>query len=98
MFLDVGIHSIDISSWIAGEYPIEISAMAHASKEMYVKQGDVDAFGVMMKFPSGLVAYTDSCRYAPYGYDQRLEVEKLSRKFIIFGRKQYFQYLNLHRY
>jgi len=74
MFLDVGIHSIDICSWICGEQPTEISAMAHASKEMYVKQGDVDVFGVMLKYPSGLVAYTNSCRYAPYGYDQRLEV------------------------
>jgi len=74
MFLDVGIHSLDISSWIAGEQPTEISAMAHASKDMYVKQGDVDVFGVMLKYPSGLVAYTNSCRYAPYGYDQRLEV------------------------
>lgn len=76
MFLDVGIHSADTVSWIAGEYPIQVSAMGHASKELYVKQGDVDSYGVMLKYPSGLVTYFDSCRYAPYGYDQRLEVSE----------------------
>lgn len=74
MFLDMGIHSFDLISWVAGEYPSQVTAMAHAHNEAYKKWNDFDVIALMLKYPSGLIAYVDSCRYAPYGYDQRFEV------------------------
>lgn len=73
-FMDVAIHDIDIITTAVQEYPCQVSAMGHAHKQAYKDRGDIDAFGVMMKFPSGLIAFINASRYSPYGYDQRLEV------------------------
>jgi len=74
MFVDMAIHNFDLVAWIAGEYPSQVIAMGHAHKEAYRKRNDYDAVALMLKFPSGLIATIDCCRYAPYGYDQRFEV------------------------
>jgi len=74
MFVDMAIHNFDLISWVAGEYPIQVTAMGHASKEAYKERDDYDVIALMLKYPSGLIAYVDGCRYAPYGYDQRFEV------------------------
>jgi len=74
MFVDMAIHNFDLIAWIAGEYPVQVTAMGHAHKDAYKKRDDYDVIALMLKFPSGLIAYVDGCRYAPYGYDQRFEV------------------------
>lgn len=74
-FLDVAIHNIDVITTAVQEWPCQVSAMGHAHKQTYKDRGDVDAIGVMLKFPSGLIAYINACRSTPYGYDQRFEVK-----------------------
>lgn len=69
------VHNIDLLLWITGEFPVEIAAMGNATPK-YQTVGDLDSAGLMLKFPSGLIAYVDTCRYAPYGYDQRFEAKR----------------------
>lgn len=74
IFHDCAVHDIDMVTWILGEYPTEIFTAANANIEEIAAIGDWDNVAITMKFPSGTIGMVDLCRFANYGYDQRLEV------------------------
>lgn len=74
IFHDCAVHDIDMVTWILGEYPIEVYAAANAQIPEIKEIEDFDNVVITMKFASGTLALIDLCRYANYGYDQRLEV------------------------
>ena len=74
LVVDMGPHGIDTLMWILDERPNQVVAFGHGVQKETLARGDYDSFGLMLKFPSGLIGYVDSCRYTPYGYDQRLEL------------------------
>lgn len=74
MFHDSTVHDIDLICWIMGEYPISVSAQAHAFIPAVEEIGDYDTIAVVLKFPSGSLGVIDMSRNSVYGYDQRLEV------------------------
>lgn len=74
IFHDCAVHDIDYICWILGEYPVSISSVAHANFDDVRELGDYDTVGIMMKFPTGILAMIDLSRQAVYGYDQRVEI------------------------
>ena len=70
----MAVHGIDTMMWLTGERPSSVVTFGHGNEAATVARGDFDSFGLMLRFPSGLIGYVDSCRYAPYGYDQKVEV------------------------
>ncbi len=75
MFSDMGPHNVSVCNWLIGQYPEAVTAFAHAHNKAYGSLKDFDAYGMLLKYPSGTIAYTDSTRVTPYGYDARLEVK-----------------------
>lgn len=74
IFHDCAVHDIDLVTWILGEYPIEVHSIANAMMPEIRSINDFDNVVITMKFASGTLAVIDLCRFASYGYDQRLEV------------------------
>ncbi|XP_062596194.1 uncharacterized oxidoreductase YrbE-like [Saccostrea cucullata] len=71
---DSAIHEFDLLVWLAGERPQSVFAFGHAHNPMIKECGDFDSVNVVLKFPSGLLAFIENFRGVPYGYDQRYEV------------------------
>ncbi len=67
-------HDIDICTWVVGELPIEVYSSANARIPEIAGIDDFDNVSITMRFPSGTLCQIDLCRFANYGYDQRLEV------------------------
>lgn len=74
IFHDCMVHDFDIITWILGEYPVKVSAQAHAHIPEIKAIGDHDTVVVTLYFPSGTLGMVDISRNSSYGYDQRLEV------------------------
>lgn len=78
---DSAIHDFDMVCWLTGgEEPQEVYAQGHAHNHQLALVNDVDVVTVTMKFPSGIIATIDICRYSQSGYDQRLEVRQKREK------------------
>merc|ERR1712061_714308 len=68
------IHDFDMQDWHSGgQAPESITAVGHCYNPDIEKMDDLDTVAVMAKYSSGLIAMTDTCRDAAYGYDQRVE-------------------------
>ena len=74
IFHDCAVHDIDMTSWMVGEYPVQVFTYAHAFRQSIGEMGDVDTVSISLKFPSGAIGQIDLSRLAVYGYDQRVEV------------------------
>eukprot|EP00088_Acartia_fossae_P065434 TRINITY_DN806_c0_g1_i1.p1 TRINITY_DN806_c0_g1~~TRINITY_DN806_c0_g1_i1.p1 ORF type:complete len:390 (-),score=86.89 TRINITY_DN806_c0_g1_i1:164-1333(-) len=74
IFHDCAVHDIDLITWILGEYPAEVYVAANAQIPEIGAINDHDNVAITLKFNSGTIAMIDICRFANYGYDQRLEV------------------------
>jgi len=74
IFHDCAVHDIDLITWILGEYPSEVYVAANAQIPEIAAIDDHDNVAITLKFKSGTIAMIDICRFAAYGYDQRLEV------------------------
>jgi len=74
IFHDCAVHDIDLITWILGEYPTEVFTAANSVFPEIGAIQDWDNVAIVMKFPSKTLAQIDLCRFAVYGYDQRLEV------------------------
>jgi len=74
VFKDALVHDFDLLTWICGELPTEVFVNGSNSFPEIADIGDLDTTAVNFKFPSGTIAVIDHCRFAPYGYDQRIEV------------------------
>jgi len=75
IFQDMLIHDFDMQDWLSGgQAPESIFAVGHCYNDEVRNMGDLDTVAVVAKYASGLIAMTDTCRDAAYGYDQRVEV------------------------
>jgi len=74
IFHDCAVHDIDLITWVLGEYPSEVYVAANAMIPEINAINDHDNVAITLKFNSGTIAMIDICRFAAYGYDQRLEV------------------------
>ena len=74
IFQDMLIHDFDMQDWLLdGQMPESVLAVAHCYNEALREMGDVDTVATVAKYASGLIAMTDVCRDASYGYYQRVE-------------------------
>lgn len=75
IFQDMLIHDFDMQDWLSGgQVPESITTAGHCYNAEIQKMGDLDCVAVLSKYSGGLIAMTDTCRDAAYGYDQRVEV------------------------
>ncbi|XP_023332543.1 uncharacterized protein LOC111704521 isoform X2 [Eurytemora carolleeae] len=74
IYHDCAVHDIDMITWVLGEYPTQVFSVATAEIPEIDGINDFDNVAITMKFPSGSIGMIDLCRFANYGYDQRLEV------------------------
>jgi myo-inositol 2-dehydrogenase/D-chiro-inositol 1-dehydrogenase len=74
MFLDLGIHDLDMVRFQMGEVLEVYATGAVLINEKLKEFGDIDTGLVLLKFANGVMGTIDNSRKAVYGYDQRLEV------------------------
>jgi len=74
IFHDCAVHDIDMITWVLGEYPTQVYSAANAQIPEIKEINDWDNVAITLKFNSGTIGMIDLCRFANYGYDQRLEV------------------------
>jgi myo-inositol 2-dehydrogenase/D-chiro-inositol 1-dehydrogenase len=73
-FVDATIHDIDLLCWIAGERPVEVSAVGSCVFDSQIgEEGDFDLTITTLKLPNGALAHINNSRACAYGFDQRLE-------------------------
>jgi myo-inositol 2-dehydrogenase/D-chiro-inositol 1-dehydrogenase len=74
MFLDLGIHDLDMVRYQMGDV-VEVYASGAVLINNELKEfGDIDTGLILLKFANGAMGTIDNSRKAVYGYDQRLEV------------------------
>ena len=74
MFLDLGIHDLDMIRYQMGEVDEVYATGAVLLNDELKEFGDIDTGLIMLKFANGAMGTIDNSRKAVYGYDQRLEV------------------------
>ncbi|KAL4216597.1 hypothetical protein ACF0H5_024320 [Mactra antiquata] len=74
IFKDSTVHDLDMCSWLAGSKPISVYAQGHANNLALRDFGDNDQVVVVVTYENGTIGVVDNGRWAPFGYDQRLEV------------------------
>ena len=74
MFLDLGIHDLDMIRYQMGEVEEVYAQGAVLINEELKEFGDIDTGLILLKFANGAMGTIDNSRKAVYGYDQRLEV------------------------
>ena len=74
MFLDLGIHDLDMIRYQMGEVEEVYATGAVLLNEELKEFGDIDTGLILLKFVNGAMGTIDNSRKAVYGYDQRLEV------------------------
>jgi myo-inositol 2-dehydrogenase / D-chiro-inositol 1-dehydrogenase len=74
MFLDLGIHDLDMIRYQMGEVEEVYAHGAVLINDELKEFGDIDTGLILLKFANGAMGTIDNSRKAVYGYDQRLEV------------------------
>jgi myo-inositol 2-dehydrogenase / D-chiro-inositol 1-dehydrogenase len=74
MFLDLGIHDLDMIRYQMGEVEEVYATGAVLINEALKEFGDIDTGIILLKFANGVMGTIDNSRKAVYGYDQRLEI------------------------
>ncbi|MBN2151900.1 MAG: inositol 2-dehydrogenase [Candidatus Lokiarchaeota archaeon] len=75
LFFDMCIHDFDMSNFLAGDMPVEVTANGSVLVNPEIgKVGDIDTAVVVLKYKNGAMCTIDNSRQAVYGYDQRIEV------------------------
>jgi myo-inositol 2-dehydrogenase/D-chiro-inositol 1-dehydrogenase len=75
LYRDMMIHDFDLSNFIMGELPLNITAIGHSIINPEIgAAGDVDTSVVTMEYADGKIAVIRNSRRAAYGYDQRIEI------------------------
>jgi len=75
IFRDMMIHDFDMSRFLLGEEPVELSAYGSCLVDPEIgKVGDFDTAVVSLRTASGKLCQISNSRRATYGYDQRIEV------------------------
>ncbi|XP_012945195.1 myo-inositol 2-dehydrogenase [Aplysia californica] len=72
---DLSVHDVDQLVWLTqSERPEHIYVTTHAHDATMAEFKEADAIGVMIKYPSGIIASLDGFRESVYGYDIRMEI------------------------
>lgn len=75
IFIDMGIHDIDLMRWFLGSDPIEVYATGSTFKHPEFKQvGDDETGMAMYKCENGAVGFVHVGRTAPHGYHIETEI------------------------
>ncbi len=74
MFLDLGIHDLDMIRYQMGEVEEVYAHGAVLLNDELKEFGDIDTGLILLKFANGAMGTIDNSRKSVYGYDQRLEV------------------------
>ena len=75
IFLDMGIHDIDLMRWFLGSEVTEVYAMGATFKHPEFKDAGDDETGVaVFKFENGALGMTHVGRTSPYGYHVETEI------------------------
>lgn len=88
LFVDMGIHDLDVARWLMGSEIVEIYAQGAVLKHHYLKElNDVDDGQMLLKFRNGAMGMIEISRNANNVYDTRTEV--VGTKLSAFvGQKQ----------
>ena len=88
IFVDMGIHDLDVARWIMGSEIVELYAQGAVLKHEFLKDlGDVDNGQILLKFESGALGMIEISRNANDVYDTRTEVIGL-QKSVFVGQNQ----------
>jgi scyllo-inositol 2-dehydrogenase (NAD+) len=92
IFVDMGIHDLDVARWLMGSEVIEIYAQGAILKHQFLKElGDVDDGQMLLRFESGAMGMIEVSRNANDVYDTRTEVIGLE-KSVFVGQNQLTPY------
>jgi scyllo-inositol 2-dehydrogenase (NAD+) len=92
IFVDMGIHDLDVARWLMGSEIVEIYAQGAVLKHQFLKElGDVDDGQMLLKFESGAIGMIEVSRNANDVYDTRTEVIGL-KKSVFVGQNQFTPY------
>jgi scyllo-inositol 2-dehydrogenase (NAD+) len=92
IFVDMGIHDLDVARWLMGSEITEIYAQGAILKHQFLKDlGDVDDGQMLLKFESGALGMIEVSRNANDVYDTRTEVIGLE-KSVFVGQNQLTPY------
>ncbi|MDR1588075.1 MAG: Gfo/Idh/MocA family oxidoreductase [Treponema sp.] len=88
LFVDMGIHDLDVARWLMGSEIAEIYAQGAVLKHEYLKEmNDIDDGQMLLKFESGALGMIEISRNANDVYDTRTEVIGLT-KSVFVGQNQ----------
>jgi scyllo-inositol 2-dehydrogenase (NAD+) len=92
LFVDMGIHDLDVARWLMGSEIVEIYAQGAVLKHEYLKElHDVDDGQMLLKFENGALGMIEISRNANDVYDTRTEVIGL-KKSVFVGQNQLTPY------
>jgi scyllo-inositol 2-dehydrogenase (NAD+) len=92
LFVDMGIHDLDVARWLMGSEIVEIYAHGAVLKHDYLKElNDVDDGQMLLKFASGALGMIEISRNANDVYDTRTEVIGI-KKSVFVGQNQLTPY------
>jgi scyllo-inositol 2-dehydrogenase (NAD+) len=92
LFVDMGIHDLDVARWLMDSEIVEIYAQGAVLKHEYLKElNDVDDGQILLKFESGALGMIEISRNANDVYDTRTEVVGL-KKSVFVGQNQLTPY------
>ncbi len=75
LFVDMGIHDLDVARWLMGSEITEIYAQGAVLKHEYLKElNDVDDGQMLLKFENGSIGFIEVSRNANDVYDTRTEI------------------------
>ena len=92
LFVDMGIHDLDVARWLMGREITEIYAQGAVLKHEFLKElNDVDDGQMLLKFQDGGLGMIEISRNANDVYDTRTEVIGLD-KSVFVGQNQLTPY------
>lgn len=92
LFVDMGIHDLDVARWMMGSEITEIYAQGAVLKHEFLKElNDVDDGQMLLKFQNGALGMIEISRNANDVYDTRTEVIGL-KKSVFVGQDQLTPY------
>jgi scyllo-inositol 2-dehydrogenase (NAD+) len=88
LFVDMGIHDLDVARWLMGSEIVEIYTQGAVLKHEYLKEmNDVDDGQILLRFENGTLGMIEISRNANDVYDTRTEVIGL-KKSVFVGQNQ----------
>lgn len=75
IFLDLGIHDVDLMRWLLGSEPAEVHAVGTTVKYPAFREGgDYETAAALYQFENGAIGMCHAGRCSPYGYHVETEI------------------------